>query len=372
MSTIVIRKIPVYEHKLLKEAFSQTLEESRIGSLKGKKILLKPNLLLRKTPELAVTTHPAVVRAVAESLKERGAEVHLGDSPGGINNLSSYQKILTTTGILDACKEYSIEPVFFDIYKKDVLVGGKLNAKLEVTNIRGEYDLIVNLPKFKTHGFMGITAAVKNLFGFVVGISKAQCHLRFTEKEVFADMLIDLAIYVNPALTFIDAVEAMDGRGPSAGRVFKAGFVAGGTNIFELDDLLGKIAGISEERMPTVKASRKLKLSKPEDIKVIGEKLCLEGFELPREFPSFLKSQLLPQARNWLTAKPRFNRAMCRKCNICLDNCPPRALKHSKNGYPILLNSKLCIRCYCCEELCPYGAVTLDYSWLLRVLGQNH
>lgn len=371
---IYVKRVQSYEdYEAIKEFAEESIKAFILKGkeedlpLNGKRVLLKPNLLMKKPPEAHVTTHPAVVRAFAEVFVKGGAEVFLGDSPGGKNTEASFQKSLKISGLLPLVEELGVKPVFFDGQAREVNVGGKLRANLEIYKPEEDYDFIVNICKFKTHGFMGLTCAVKNLFGFVVGTSKAQCHLRFPEPETFAEMLVDLALYINPNLNVVDGIVGMDREGPSSGRPVKTGFLAASSDPFVLDYYLAKVAKLDLERIYTVSASKKRGLLK-EEVEVEGDELFIERFEMPERTRVLSGSKLFSWFRGQLTALPYYDKKSCKKCYECLKNCPPQVIEKDSYGYPVLSNPDQCIRCYCCVELCPYGAAKVRQPLLLRLL----
>lgn len=365
---VLIRRIPDYSKTSdIEDFIADFIEREIAGSLKGNKILLKPNLLMKKPPETAITTHPAVVGACARVLKKKGADLYLGDSPGGKNTRNSFLKLLKGCGLEDIISEYGIEPVFFDEDFNEVNIGGETKARLAVASAAKKFDLVVNLAKFKTHGFMGLTAAVKNNFGFVVGFAKAQCHLRFPDPLDFASMLIDLAAYVSPQFNIIDGIMSMDREGPSSGRVIQTGFMAASPSPFLVDYDLLKRTSIEPSRAFTVTVSQKRGLV-PADYTVEGDSgFQMKEFEPPKKTGLLSEKAIFRWARNQLTATPYYDRNLCKKCYKCLENCPPQVIKKDSEGYPYLADVQNCIRCYCCVELCPYKAAKLRYPLLLRL-----
>lgn len=351
------------------ETFLSVKSKTSRNEISGKKVLLKPNLLMKKSPEQAVTTHPAVVRAVAEVFKSLGAAVYLGESPGGVNTESSFQRTLKACGLEPVVKELEIQTVFFDGFSKEKKIGGKINANLKVFDPEGEFDLIVNLPKFKTHGFMGLTCAVKNLFGFVSGASKAQCHLRFPDPEVFADVLVDLALFIKPHLTIVDGIVGMDREGPSSGRPVNTGFLASSNDVFVLDYFLSKSFSLDMERIYTVKSSlmRGLVI---DGFEVAGDSLGSENLEMPEKTRVLSDKRIFFWFRNQLTAIPSFNKKSCKRCYECLKNCPPQVISRDADGYPFLRDRNGCIRCYCCVELCPYKAAGIYQPLMMRLFSR--
>ncbi len=364
---LFLRKIDSYVKREEIECFASKAVRIFLGdSLSGKKVIVKPNILMAKTPQAAVTTHPEIVRAIAKALIEDGAVVYLGESPGGVNTRSRLARALRVTGLKDVMDELGISFVYFDESYEVINVGGKTKANLKITKALNEFDIIVNAAKFKTHGFMGLTAAVKNLFGFVIGTAKAECHLRFKDPEDFANMLVDLAEYIKPQLNIVDGIVSMDREGPSSGRPINTGFLAASDDAFTLDYHLSKAASLDMRMLYTVRASSERGLVK-NDAEIIGDEIKITDFELPQKprilsnFPAF---RLI---RRQLTATPYYDRSICRKCYECLNNCPPQVIEKDDRGFPYLADEDACIKCYCCVELCPYGAAKLRYPLLLRL-----
>ena len=179
----------------------------------GQKVLLKPNLLAGRPPERAVTTHPEIVRGMIRLVQKAGGHVAVGDSPG----VGSPLQVARRSGILAVVEETGAE---FAPFTESVRVrpSGAVFQELEVARDLLEADVVINLPKLKTHQMMGLTCGVKNLFGAVVGMRKPRLHLQAgTDKSFFALMLLELAEFLRPALTVVDAITAMEGNGPGSG-----------------------------------------------------------------------------------------------------------------------------------------------------------
>jgi ferredoxin len=263
--------------------------------------------------------------------------------------------------------------------------GAKLNMDIsstEVNNPRGKYlkklniikpladaDLIINLPKLKTHGQMVYTGAVKNMFGAVPGLEKAEYHMRMPKYGDFADALIDIFLSVKPALNIMDAIIGMDGAGPSAGNPKPIGLVLASEDAFALDYAACLIIGTDPINIPMMKQGslRGLTPTHCKDIEWIGEtleKVRVGEFHMPQlehlQAITFFEKGPLKPLLNLITPKPSFDKAKCIGCARCADNCPVRIIK-MKDKKPTPDLSK-CIRCFCCQELCPVKAVTIRRS----------
>lgn len=360
-----------YEVSSLRHAVIQLLNP--LGGMSsfvncGERILLKPNMLSAKKPEQAVTTHPALVRVVADLVKEAGGIVLIGDSPG----IGSFQRVAEKSGIAAAARESGAELVEFN----DVvsMKGTGTFRQIHLARTYMEADKVINLPKLKTHEMMTMTCAVKNLFGAVVGTEKAGWHLKAgTSREQFARLLLEIYLLKKPVLNIVDGILAMEGDGPGSGDPVKLGILIAGVNPVAVDLVAGKLAGIPSDllHIELQAAAMGLPGSSFNDIAVFGtplESLTGSRFKLPKGLdvqfglPAFLKKSL----KRHLTSFPAADKNKCELCGICRDACPPAAIT-IKNSVLSVDNAR-CIRCWCCRELCPYDAMAVKRSLLLSLL----
>jgi uncharacterized protein (DUF362 family)/Pyruvate/2-oxoacid:ferredoxin oxidoreductase delta subunit len=345
----------------------------------GQRVLLKVNLLMKKRPEEAVTTHPSVVEAVVRLIQEVGGIPIIGDSPGGQYNHNALQGIYSRTGLLEVAQRTGAElnQDFGQTVRS--FPEGWVAKSLTVTNCVAEADVVIVISKLKTHGMMTFTGAVKNLFGVIPGLLKVEYHLKMPDVMNFARLLVDIAQFVKPALCIIDGIVGMEGDGPSAGQPRKIGALLISTDSFALDVAAVDLIGLKPEKVPTIRAARERGLaSRLEEIDLKGDARSLwriEHFLVPKNNVSinFLDRFPLPgkKARhfvlNRLRPRPVFHHDKCRGCNNCLDNCPPKALVMNKKKRPAV-DLDICIRCFCCQELCPCQAVEIYRPWLGRKL----
>lgn len=343
-----------------------------IGSFvkKGEKILIKPNLLSAKPPEKAITTHPSIVKAIIRLVKEAGAYPVVGDSPG----MGSTSKVAAKCGILDVCKEEDVPLIEL---KQSVEVenpDGRTFKRFEIAKEVLDVDGIINLPKLKTHCQMFMTLGVKNMFGCIVGTRKAQWHLSAgTDKGHFARMLLDLYLFLKPRLTIIDGIIGLEGEGPgSAGKPRQIGLVLGSQDAVALDSVVTRLVGAKPENLYTCKIAVEYGLSAaPEKTDVVGEPIqsvMVKGFEFPKivDIGFSLPYNLNRHLKKYLTAKPYINKKRCTLCKFCVDVCPPHVMKKIDNIIEIDYDN--CIRCFCCQEICPKGAIRVKEGWLMKVL----
>jgi uncharacterized protein (DUF362 family)/ferredoxin len=334
-------------------------------------IYLKPNLAGPFPPERAVTTHPAVVKAMARLLMAAGREVTVGDSPAGPARPGYLKFLYRRTGMEDLAQELglnldlSLEPVEVKIPHARSLRVVTLNRSF------AEAPALLNLPKFKTHLFARLTGAVKNLYGTVSGVMKVAYHTRLKDPTDFMGLLLDLVDYLQPRLQVVDAVVGMEGDGPTWGRARKVGFLVVGMNPLAVDWVMGQMMGFAPAAVPL------FNLAPPPLVEVRGvplDQARVPGFKLPSpntledglEGLSWLPRRLKEYLSKEMLPRPGVNPELCAGCSRCEESCPQQAIHlHDKKA---VVDLNLCIRCWCCNEVCPEGAVELSRSRLGRLL----
>ncbi len=341
----------------------------------GQKVLLKVNLLMKKRPEEAVTTHPSVVEAVVRLVQEAGGIAIIGDSPGGPYTVSALQAIYERSGLQEVTERTGA------ILNEDVgqttlqYPEAKLAKSLTVTNCVLDADVVIPLSKLKTHGMMTFTGAVKVLFGVIPGLLKAEYHFKMFKVEDFAELLVDIATWVKPTLNIMDGVVGMEGDGPSSGKPRDIGALILSTDPFALDVVATDLIGLKPEKVPTIMAARLRGLtSRLNELELKGDSRSLwriQGFVIPKAVSTnFLDMFPLPRrvkkfALNRLRPIPIFEHESCVGCGDCVNNCPSKIITMNENQRPIVDLEK-CIRCFCCQELCPHHSVKIFKPWLTR------
>lgn len=384
---VYIVRCPDYDHadEKMEMLFSMMGGISRFVK-PGEKIVLKANLLQPAAPDQAVTTHPRVVAAAARLVKSAGASPIIADSPGAGYKYTS--KTLNTlyrkSGMFDAAKASGAELNFDTSFKPVSFPQGKLIKHFEVISPITTADGVLGLCKLKTHTLMSITGAVKNNFGVIAGLSKPGYHAKLRDSAQFADMLLDLAEYVSPRLSIMDAVTGMEGDGPGvAGVPRHVGLLLGSMNPLALDIVASEIVGLRREQNPLLIAAAKQGITPAgiEQVEVVGADLStirvpayrlpatIEELDIGRHLTGW-KKPLGPFIKNWLSQTPRVAGKKCVACGICRESCPMGAIAmiHGKRSRAFI-DDKQCIRCYCCHELCPEGAVELRRTLMHRLLG---
>ncbi|MFH1757664.1 MAG: DUF362 domain-containing protein [Pseudomonadota bacterium] len=326
-------------------------------SFGGKKVVIKPNILGPYPVEKGITTHPSLVHALVAALKKRGASCLVGDNPGA-SGYAANERCARIAGIWDAA-----DGCFVNFAKETVQVEVKSRfvKKLVVSKPVLDADIVINLPKFKTHLQTRITGAVKNMFGILVGAEKAGVHFSAPRPEDFSEALVDIYQMRIPDLTIMDAVVGMEGNGPSSSDLRPIGKVLASENGVSLDALMVAMMGLSPQSVDYLRIASQRGLGEVDitKINIQGHWSPLAKFKMPLTFAS---RGLLGTIVNKLIYRPlikpalQVNPSLCTQCKVCVQQCPAQALTMKEIPY---LDKKKCIACYCCYELCSSQAIEL-------------
>ncbi len=331
----------------------------------GSNVLLKPNLLSARSPEEGVDTHPAVVKAIIRLVKEAGGKVSIGDSPGGYGK--NIDEVYEKSGMKAIAGEEGIELVRFTS-SKDV-------EGFPVSRHVLDADYIISIPKLKTHHITAITAAVKNVFGAVTGLSKAECHSRAPKEDDFARIISKVYSLVRPGMTILDAIVAMEGNGPAAGELRKTNFIMASTDGVALDSVVAKVIDLNPLEIATTKEAYKSGLGEADlsKIEIAGDDLdsfIMYDFKLPLTTrTSILKlvpKLIINPIASMIRFRPFIEMDACKRCNLCKLSCPADAINIEDEKCRI--DYRKCIRCLCCREVCPYGAIIIKGNLLTRLI----
>ena len=346
----------------------------------GMKIAVKANLVSMLRPEAAATTHPVLLCALAELLRERGASAVIGDSPGGLYNAAYLAGVYRATGVA-AAEQYGAQ-LNHDFSQAEAENHDALVMKsFQYTAWLDRCDGIIDFCKLKSHGMMCMSAAAKNLFGTIPGTMKPEYHFRYPNHMDFARMIVDLAEYWKPRLTIVDAVIGMEGNGPTAGTPKPIGCLIAGTSPHRVDLVCAKILGLKREQVPTLQAALERGLI-PESVDGLELSGDPEAFIVPDferiktkngvlfqdSFPGPLKKIATPFMLRFIASRPRVNKPECVGCRKCAEICPAKAIV-MRNSKP-RIDRKACIRCFCCQEFCPRGAMKVSRPPLAKLLNK--
>ena len=341
------------------EAIERLGLSSWIGGLRGKRVFIKPNMLGLFEPERHVTTHPSLVRALVRLFRAAGAEVAVGDNCGA-GSYGMTERVGKKTGMIEAA-----EGAFVNVAQDTVVRDLKFKylSSIVVSRAMMDADVLVSVPKLKTHALTILTGAVKNSFGFVSGAGKGCAHAAAPTGQRFGRLLAEIFSLRPPDLTIMDAVVCMEGNGPSSGRLKSVGRVLASTNAVALDAVACRMMGVAPYDVRHLRRASKIGLGPiaAEQIEVLGT-----APEARFKLPSTVGG-LAPVLRvvnqgffgRLSREKLSLNEKKCQRCKLCVEGCPTGAMTFDQ--LPAITDDK-CIRCMCCFELCPESA------WELRGL----
>lgn len=374
-STSVFHRVAQYDSAELETAIEDifTLGGFDKGNLAGKKIVLKVNALMKASPDEAVTTHPAVVKAIILALKRRGADnILIADCPSGVYSPARSAGIFAACGFAALCGD---GVALLDNNETTHITGSGSVAGFDILQCVAEADVIIGVGKLKTHALTGMTGAVKNYFGTISGLTKAEFHCRFPDSGDFTRMLCELYCAIKPDFSIVDAVYGMEGNGPSGGEKRNFGFVAGSSDGFALDMLLARALGLNTSEALTVAKSVELGLapSNWRDCPVAGDIDILEkpisDLKRPDSVPGtniVSGNGIARVIRNAASPRPVIRLTDCIGCGRCAEICPQHTITiKDRKAY---IARKNCVRCFCCHEVCPQRAIDIKRNALFRLV----
>jgi uncharacterized protein (DUF362 family)/NAD-dependent dihydropyrimidine dehydrogenase PreA subunit len=367
---VYLGKCPEYDDAILDTILAEAADNSGFPDIKGLRVLVKPNLLNASPSTKAVTTNPIFLSAVLRLLEARGAgKILIGDSPAWQNGASTGK----VAGLWRIAADHNCSWVDFKASAPRNSPDAKLVPNFLLTTVLDECDIVINLPKLKTHQFMYYTGAVKNFFGLMPGMAKSGMHLRYPDSERFGTMLVDLSRTIPRSFTFMDGIIAMEGPGPGSGKPFPLGLVLASSDPAALDWVALQCIGYEPTEISYILdaiARTGRNPQKPEI--VLGperiENVAAKNFErIPLRASALSTISKAPSLlRNFIgsvsISRPKFNADLCVGCLACVNVCPNGALafeKTPRGKNQIRIDDSACIQCYCCHEVCPEKAITI-------------
>ena len=326
--------------------------------LEGKKVLIKPNVLRDADPKEGVTTHPTVLRAVVEKVVTmKPASMIVGDNPG-VMSYGANEKSFEKTGLMEAAMGYyrnigndSLKTPFNPDFVPEVSVS---RAVLDA-------DVIISLPKFKTHGLTVLTGAVKNSYGYLPGAQKAKLHRLAGSPIRFHEMLVDVFRIRIPDFFLVDAVVGMEGNGPASPDLRDIGLILASDNAVALDGVIATMMGCNPGLLRFLQKAKEMDLGDydPRKNEIIGELKAIDNFKLPPlGGEAIIHNESIQEVLAQRTLlRPAADPEKCTACGTCIDQCPVSALSMTHEIPEV--NPEICITCFCCQEMCPEKAIQL-------------
>jgi uncharacterized protein (DUF362 family)/NAD-dependent dihydropyrimidine dehydrogenase PreA subunit len=341
---------------------------------KGEKIVLKPNILSGESPDKNISPHPEVFRAIAKAFKETGAHLSFGDSPG----FGSAEANAKRGGFMQAAEEEGVTWADFTNARELPFPDGRVLKKFSIAEGVCQSDGLVSISKLKTHALTRITGAIKNQFGCIPGPRKAEFHSVMPTAALFAQMLVELNRLIKPRLFIMDGIIAMEGNGPRNGTPKPMNVLLFSTDPVALDAAVSRLIDLDPQLVETLVYGEEFGLGTYMAIEFAGDPL--DSF-ISRDFivnrspqktttdTSFLATSFM---RRFTAPRPTINAELCTKCGRCVKVCPaqPIALswKDGNKTIPPVYDYAKCIRCYCCQEMCPFKAIYVKVPALGRII----
>ncbi len=357
-----------YKEELIYPAICKALEALDIAKdmRPGLKVVIKPNLIMAKKPEFPVTTHPLVIKAVVRWLNGHGVrDITLAESSGGLYNAEYMKNIYNVCGVKELSPNLKLN---MDFSARTVACPkGFSNHSFHIITPVLDADYVINICKLKTHAMTGYSGGIKNLFGVIPGLEKPQMHYLWPNLHDFSRMLLELAQTVSPQLTIIDAIDAMEGNGPTGGTSHPLYMLLAARDLYTQDYFAAKLMGIDPMKIEMIRQAVEAGLARPSEIALIGDAgpENLTPFQMPDtkkldftgNVPGFLQKPFLFFAERLMKSYPQVNRDKCVGCGKCAESCPAHVIKIENKKAKF--RKKGCISCFCCQEMCPVKAISV-------------
>lgn len=376
---VALAKVGEYDVGLIESTIRGQLKELGLsGMFDGKRVVIKPNLVMKKSPDAAATTHPVVLEAMIRVLKDSAADILIAESPPGLYTESALKGFYSACQITQVAEKYGVRLNTDTSSREVALPDAKTAHGFELITPLLDADVIVNLAKLKSHALTKFSGAVKNYFGSIPGLAKVETHARFPDYGDFGSMLTDLCAFFagnKPTFNLLDGIVAMEGNGPTGGEPRKLGYLVAGVNPFNVDIVGTKLIGFDDVIMLEEAKKRGYASDSPEVIGVEPERVS--DFVKPDSSAgggisalNFLSKAFGGRLNRWLQPKPFVETAKCIGCGACARSCPKKTIElvgdPKKHAHII---DRDCIKCFCCQELCPVKAVVIKKNPVMKLLG---
>lgn len=360
--------VPEYDEELIYASVCKFMDALGVAKemRPDLKVVIKPNLIIAKGPDFPATTHPFVIKAVVRWLNDHQVrDITLAESSGGLYN-AEHMKI-----IYQVCGMKQLEPevkLNMDFSAQTVYCEKEFaNHSFHIITPIVKADYIINICKLKTHAMTGYSGGIKNLFGTIPGLEKPQMHYRWPDIGDFSHMLLELAQTVNPQLTIIDGIDAMEGNGPTGGTSHPLHLLLAARDLYTQDYFAAKLMGLDPMQIEMIRQAVDMGLASPDSIELSGDPVPenLTPFQLPDTkkldftdaVPGFLRKPAAYLLGRLFKSYPQLNKSLCVGCGKCAESCPAHVIKIENKKAKF--KKKGCISCFCCQEMCPMKAISV-------------
>ena len=375
---VFVAKVAEYNVNIIKNELAAAFSALGVdlSAFVGKKVVIKPNFIIKMSPDTAATTNPAVIEAVVSLCNDAGIRPVIAESPGGVYSAARLSSIYRTVGVDGLPEKYDCELNIDTSVETMNYPGGKTKKMFEIIKPIADADVIIDVCKLKSHSLTKMSAATKNLYGTIPGLTKFELHAAYPDMEDFSSMLCDLASMLceqKNVIAVTDAVVGMEGDGPTGGSPKKIGALLVSRSTFASDVVAANIIGFDVSSVIHLKeaVSRGLIPDDIDGIDVLGapvDELFVSDFVVPRSHNlgalTFFSSGKMGEI-----FRPRpYVTKMCRACGECVRSCPQHTIELS--GGRAKIDAKKCIRCFCCQELCPFKAIKTRRNPILNAISK--
>lgn len=381
---VAVGRLTEYDHDKILACLRTQADAIGIpaDAYKGKRVVIKPNLVAPTKPDGAATTHPAFLMAVVTFLRERGAEdLLLAESPGGPYTEATLRLNYKTCGILDAAESVGL-PLNYDTTAETVNAPAATACRaFQVITPILQADVIVDLCRLKSHSLTKMSAAVKNLFGVIPGVRKFEMHSAYPALPVFSEMVVDLCQMLtatHEVLAICDGIVGMEGNGPTGGDPRPVGAVLMSTDPFCLDLAAETLIGFAGS-VPVTEAAKRRGLCPASvdmlDIRGVSPReFAITNFREPdatrKTFLGSLSTLFGGRLADFFASHPKIDKNRCVGCGVCAESCPRHTIDTTevKGKKKAVIRYDGCIRCFCCQELCPLHVIGIRQNPIVKIL----